>query len=114
MCRPKAVKGGTMSDPAGISCPHCGCDDILPFEDEDPPGSNPTMFIVFLSAFLVLTGYFLFMISAYLYFPVVVFISIIVTTRMINKHNREREERMKVGPVKRNYMCVECGNYFTA
>lgn len=91
------------------SCPHCGSVDVLPFEDEEAHRSDATLFIVFLSAFLLIAGYLIFMISSYIFFPAVVFLSIIITTRMLNR--REKEQKAMEN-IKRNYMCVDCGVFF--
>ncbi len=91
------------------TCTHCGSDNVLPFEDEEPQKSDPTLFLVLLSAFLVITGYFLFMITSYLYFPLVVFAAIIVTTRLVNK--RERQQKI-VKHVEKNYVCLDCSQFF--
>ncbi|NIM15156.1 MAG: hypothetical protein GTO45_24595 [Candidatus Aminicenantes bacterium] len=69
----------------------------------------PISFIVFLSAFLSITGYLIFMISSYIFFPAVVFLSIIITTRMLNR--REKQQKA-MEDVERNYMCVDCGVFF--
>jgi Flp pilus assembly protein TadB len=91
------------------ACPHCGSVNVLPFEDEGAHKSDATFFIVFLSAFLLVAGYLIFMISSYIFFPAVVFLSIIITTRMLNRRERERKNMEKV---ERNYMCVDCGVFF--
>jgi hypothetical protein len=90
-------------------CPRCDSEAVLPFEDEETTQTDTTLFFVILSAFLVLTGYFLFMISTYVFFPVVVFISIIVTTRMLN---RKEKHRKAMRDIERNYMCTDCGEFF--
>ncbi|NIM15149.1 MAG: hypothetical protein GTO45_24560 [Candidatus Aminicenantes bacterium] len=90
-------------------CPQCGSGNVLPFEDEEAHKSDATLFIVFLSAFLLITGYLIFMISSYIFFPAVVFLSIIITTRMINRREKERKA---MEDVERNYMCVDCGVFF--
>jgi len=90
-------------------CPRCDSEAALPFEDEDTTRTDTTLFFVIFSAFLLLTGYFLFMISTYVFFPVVVFVSIIVTTRMLNKKEKQRKA---MRDVERNYMCTDCGAFF--
>lgn len=90
-------------------CPYCGSNDVLPFEDEERPQSDPTLFIVIVLALAIIIGYFLFMISSYLTFPLIVFVAIIITTKLINKQERKKKvEKYKV----RDYMCVDCSGFF--
>ena len=98
-----------MSQRAYPSCPHCGSGNVLPFEEEKHSGSDPTLFIIILLAVALLTGYFLFMISSYLTFPLVVFVAIIISTKLINR----QEKRQKLEKhVERDYMCVDCSAFF--
>lgn len=98
-----------MNTPGHLNCTHCGSDNVLPFEDEEGLKSDATFFIVLLSAFLIVIGYILFVISSYVFFPFVVFIAIIVTTRMINKRDREQKTAK---PIEKDYMCLDCSRFF--
>ncbi len=92
-------------------CAHCGSENVLPFEDDTPYKGDTTLFIILLSAFLVITAYVLLVFTSALYFPIVVFIAIIVTTRMINKHQADRKKRAELG-IQRDYMCLDCSRFF--
>lgn len=92
-------------------CPHCGADDVLPFESEEAMESDPSFFIVLITAVLLIAGYFLFVISSYVYFPVAIFIFIIVSAKLVK---RSEEQRKKEASVEKDYMCVECGLSFRA
>jgi hypothetical protein len=91
------------------ACPHCGSLNVLPFEDEESHKSDPTLFIVLLTAFLLIAGYLIFVISSYIFFPAVVFIAIIVTTRAVNRREKQPKAEKEI---ERDYMCVDCGAFF--
>ena len=92
-------------------CPYCGADDVLPFESEEDYKDDYSFFIVFLAAILLIAGYFLFVISTYLYFPIALFILIMVSAIVVK---RKEEQQKKTETVEKDYMCVECGNSFKA
>jgi hypothetical protein len=98
-----------MGHQAYPPCPHCGSGNVLPFEEEERPGSDPTLFIIILLAVALLTGYFLFVISFYLTFPLVVFVAIIISTKLINR--QERQVKVETH-VERDYMCLDCSAFF--
>ena len=91
-------------------CPHCGSDDVLPFEEEGKESkTDASMFIVIVSALVLIFGYFFFAISSYIYFPLFIFGLIAVATRFVrNSETVKRKTRKKP----RDYMCVECGGFF--
>ncbi|MCP5048504.1 MAG: hypothetical protein GY940_15145 [bacterium] len=91
-------------------CSHCGSGNVLPFEDDSHTGGDTTLFIAMLAAVLVLCGYLLFVVTSYLYYPVVVFIAIIATTKLINKHQEERKQVQLRREA--DYMCLDCGGFF--
>ncbi len=97
----------------GVSnrCPYCGADDILPFENEEDYSNDYSFFIILLAAILVIAGYLLFMVSTYLYFPVAIFIFIIISAKMVNRKD-ERKRKKKL--VEKDFLCVECGETFKA
>lgn len=94
-----------------LICPHCGGDNALPFEDDSPAKEDGTIFIILAAGALLFLGYILLLISTYVFFPGVVFISIIVTTKLINKREREKK---KEAAVPHDYMCLDCGGYFNS
>ena len=91
-------------------CPHCGSDNVLPFEEEEKAQSDATLFIVIVLALVLIIGYFLFLISSYLTFPLVVFAAIIISSKLINRQGKEK----KVEPhVVKDYMCLDCSGFFS-
>jgi dolichyl-phosphate-mannose--protein O-mannosyl transferase len=93
----------------GKLCPHCGSEDILPFESEEEYKDDYSFVIIILSALLLIIGYFFFVISTYIYFPIAIFIFIIISARIIN---RGEEQRKKAEAIERYYLCLECDNSF--
>jgi len=91
------------------TCPYCGSDNVLPFEDDTPSQGDDTLFIVLVSAFFLIGGYFLVMISVYLFFPLAVFAAIIIVTRWINKQEQGKKKK-KIPP--HDYVCMDCGQFF--
>jgi hypothetical protein len=98
-----------MSNHSYPPCPHCGSDNVLPFEDEERSQSDATLFIIIVLALALFIGYFLFMISSYLTFPLIVFVAIIISTKLINKQERERKVEVQI---EKDYMCVDCSGFF--
>jgi hypothetical protein len=92
-------------------CPYCGADDVLPFESEETHESDPSFFIVLITAVVLIGGYFLFVVSSYIYFPVAIFIFTIISAKLVK---RGEEQRKKETSVERDYMCIECGRSFRA
>ncbi|MCP4147138.1 MAG: hypothetical protein GY757_05255 [bacterium] len=93
------------------TCPYCGADDLLPFESDEEPGIDYSFLVILLSAFLVFLGYFVFVISSYIYFPVAIFIFIIISAKVINRND---ERKKKEATIERDYLCAECGGEFRA
>ncbi len=91
-------------------CILCGSDNVLPFED-DTPAHSETLFLSILTAILIILGYILFMISSYIFFPLVVFAGIIVVTRWINKYNKEKARKASILEIK-EYVCLDCNGFF--
>ena len=98
-----------MSNHSYPPCPYCGSDDVLPFEDEERSQSDTTLFIIIVLALALFIGYFLFMISSYLTFPLIVFVAIIISTKLINRQDRERKVEKHI---ERDYMCIDCSGFF--
>ena len=90
-------------------CPHCGSENVLPFEEEEKAQSDATLFIVIVLALALLIGYILFMISSYLTFPLIVFVAIIVSSKLINR--QQGENKVEIHDEK-DYMCLECSGFF--
>lgn len=91
------------------TCTHCGSSNTLPFEDDSPLRGDDTLFMIFLSIALIMSAYFLFVLSSYILFPLVVFLAIILITRMINK--RHHHTKPKVTRT-HDYVCLDCSSYF--
>lgn len=98
-----------MSNHSYPPCPYCGSDNVLPFEDEERSQGDATLFIIIVLALALIIGYFLFMISSYLTFPLIVFVAIIISTKLINRQERDRKVEKKI---ERDYMCVDCSGFF--
>ncbi|UCH95410.1 MAG: hypothetical protein JSV88_00810 [Candidatus Aminicenantes bacterium] len=98
-----------MINPQYPPCPYCGSENVLPFEEEEKSQSDPTLFIVIVLAVSLIVGYFLFMLSSYLTFPLIVFVAIIISTKLINKQDREKKPEK---PVEKDYMCLDCSGFF--
>ena len=90
-------------------CPYCGSDNVLPFEDEERSQNDATLFIIIVLALALIIGYILFMISSYLTFPLIVFVGIIISTKLINRQERERKVEKQIV---RDYMCLDCSGFF--
>ena len=99
-----------MSNSSYPSCPHCDSENVLPFEKEErSEGDDSTLFIIIVLALGLFIGYFLFLISTYLTFPLVVLVGIIISTKLINKQEGEKKVEK---PPEGDYMCVDCGGFF--
>ena len=94
-----------------VACPYCRSDNTLPFEEESQAGSDLSVLITILTALSVLALYFAFVVTSYLYFPLVVFIAIIVTTRLINR--QERKGGIAKKKVNREFICLGCNTSFS-
>lgn len=90
-------------------CPYCSSDNVLPFEDEGDYKRTYSFYIIILSALVLIIGYLIFLFSSYIFFPVVVFIAIIITTKTINKREREKK---KVIQIEKQYICLNCNSNF--
>jgi hypothetical protein len=98
-----------MSNHSYPPCPYCSSDNVLPFEDEERSQSDATLFIIIVLALALIIGYFLFMISSYLTFPLIVFAAIIISTKLINRQEKDRKVETHI---ERDYMCVDCSGFF--
>ena len=91
------------------SCPHCGSNDVIPFEEDTGKTWNVSLTVVIISALVLLGGYFLFILSSYLYFPVFILFLIIIAAKWVGNTNRERRQKRSQP---RDYMCLECSQFF--
>ena len=89
-------------------CPFCGSKDVLPHEEDQKDGYNQTFTLILLSAFSLFGAYILFLLSAYLFFPGVVLLSIYFFTRIVS----ERERKKKIVYKKKDFLCIKCNNNF--
>jgi|GEM_PF-1117487 len=92
-------------------CPFCRSENVLPFEDDNKDPSDLPVIIIILTALFVLALYFAFVVTSYMYFPVVVFIAIILTTRVVNR--TEKSRRKKHVAKNRDFICLSCNNNFS-
>jgi len=92
-----------------VSCIYCGSENTLPFEEEHKVKSDPSLLIIMITALSLLAVYFAFIITSYLYFPIIVFIAIIISTRIIN---RKAKKKTSVESEK-NFICLSCNRTFS-
>ena len=92
-------------------CPYCRSENVLPFEDDNKISSDLPVIITILTALFILALYFAFVVTSYMYFPVVVFIAIILATRVVNR--TEKSRRKKHVAVNKDYICLSCNNSFS-
>ena len=59
-------------------CPFCYSENVLPFEDDSKKNDTDSLPLILISALILVVGYFVFIISTYLFLPLVVFIAIVV------------------------------------
>ena len=95
-------------------CPYCQSDNTLPFEEEGSNKGNDSLAFVILAAILLVGAYFFFVISSYLFFPFVIFALIIISTKIINKRDRNRKKADLLPKEKKYYLCLDCSNNFKA
>ncbi|MCK4888308.1 MAG: hypothetical protein KAS21_00375 [Candidatus Aminicenantes bacterium] len=96
--------------PENALCPFCGSANILPFEDDSGTDSDLPVFIIILTALIVVALYLAFVVASYMYFPVVVFIAIIISTRVINR--QEKKPQRKILSIDRDFICLSCNSNF--
>ncbi|MEN8222228.1 MAG: hypothetical protein ABFR36_03120 [Acidobacteriota bacterium] len=92
-------------------CPFCRSENVLPFEDDTKDQSDLPVIVIILTALSVLALYFAFVVTSYMYFPLVVFIAIILTTRVVNR--QERSQRKKIVAVNKEFICLSCNKSFS-
>jgi predicted membrane protein len=90
-------------------CPHCGSDDILPHEIEEEHKDDYSLFIIILAALLLIIGYFLFVVSSYIYFPAFIFIFVFLSALFVK---RSEKQQKKAAEVEKDYICLNCDKNF--
>lgn len=95
-------------------CPYCQSDNTLPFEEENGGKGNDSLSIIIFAAVLLVGAYFFFVISSYLFFPFVVFGLIIISSKIINKRDRDRKKADLLPQEKKYYICLDCSSNFKA
>jgi len=91
-------------------CPYCQSTNILPFEEEDPQRNQESLMIIIIAAMTLMLGYFFLVVSAYLFFPFVIFAALIFTSFIINR--KERRANRKQDKVAKDFICIDCSNTF--
>ncbi len=91
-------------------CPFCGSTNVLPFEDDSENESDLPVFMIILIALAVVGLYLAFVVASYMYFPVIVFIAIIISTRIINR--QEKKPQKKLLHHSRDFICLSCNSNF--
>lgn len=91
-------------------CPFCGSTNVLPFEKDTGPDRENTFWVVFISAFLVIGFYFLFVILSYLSYPVMVIVMITLFSIYQRRKETRKNRPMEAGA--RDFLCIDCGQSF--
>ena len=89
-------------------CPYCGSKDVLPYEEDKTEGYKQTFTLILLSAFSLFGAYMLFLLSAYLFFPGVVLLSIYFFTRIVGHQEKKKKYVLK----KKDFIWIKCNNNF--
>ncbi len=92
-------------------CPYCSSENVLPFEDDSREQSDLPVVIIILTALAILALYFAFVLTSYMYFPLVVFIAIILTTRVINR--QDKSGKQMIIKAKGEFICLNCNTSFS-
>ena len=93
-------------------CPHCHSDRILPFEEDSHTARNDTFLIIFLSAFLLVGFYILFVLLSYMSYPLMVIILVALSSWMVNRKERRKQ---RPGIIReKDFLCTDCGQEFRA
>lgn len=99
-------------DTPKLTCPHCHSDRALPFEEDSHPARDDTFLIIFLSAFLLVGFYILFVLLSYMSYPLMVIILVTLSSWMVNRKERRKQ---KPGIIReKDFLCTDCGQEFRA
>ena len=105
---PEAMKNNKdKSDQREPQCPFCQSFNVLPYEEDDDKKKNDSLTIIILSGLIIISSYLLLMVSLYISFPFVIFTLIIITTKLVNK--KEKQVRILTN---RDFLCLNCDNSF--
>ncbi len=91
------------------TCAHCGSEDVLPYEDDEPVSGDYSIWVIMITGVLLLLGYFTFMVSTYLYFPAAIFIFIIISAWVVNRSDERNKKKVVV---EKDWLCLECDRSF--
>lgn len=92
-----------------VSCIYCGSENTLPFEEEHEIKSDPSLIIIIIAALSLLAVYFAFIITSYLYFPVIVFIAIIISSKIVSRKEKKKTHIVS----EKNFICLSCNRNFS-
>ncbi len=93
-----------------MKCPHCGSDDVLPFEDESSHKSETSFSTVLIVAVVIVLGYITLIVTSYIFYQLAIMGALILIAWQINRYKgtkRKRHDRSAI-----DYMCVDCGKFF--
>jgi DNA-directed RNA polymerase subunit RPC12/RpoP len=93
-----------------LRCPYCRSERVLPFEEESGPVPNDTFLIIFISAFMLVGFYFLFVLLSYMSYPLMVILLVTVSSWLLN---RKEKRKQKPGIIReKDFLCTDCGQEF--
>ncbi len=94
----------------GLLCPYCGSDNTLPFEEDNETNNDLSVPMVIFTGLMVITIYLVFVVASYIFFPLIVLLAIIVSTRLIKKY--DKKPKKNISQITRNYVCLSCNSNF--
>ncbi len=95
-----------------LTCPYCRSDRTLPFEEDSNLPRNDTFLIIFISAFLLVGVYILFVLLSYMSYPIMVIILVALSSWLLNRKERRKQ---KPGIIReKDFLCTDCGQEFRA
>jgi DNA-directed RNA polymerase subunit RPC12/RpoP len=95
-----------------LTCPYCRSDRVLPFEEDSHTPRNDSFLIIFISAFLLVGFYILFVLLSYMSYPIMVIILVALSSWLLNRKERRKQ---KPGIIReKDFLCTDCGQEFRA
>ncbi len=95
-----------------LQCPYCRSARVLPFEEDSNLPRDHTFLIIFLSAFLLVGFYILFVLLSYMSYPLMVIILVTLSSWLLNRKERRKQ---KPGIIReKDFLCTDCGQEFKA
>lgn len=91
-------------------CPFCGSENTLPFEDDSGSDGDLPVLIIILTALIIIAVYLALVVTSYMYFPIVVFAAIIITTRLVNRQEKTRKRKPLSGAGE--FICLSCNRSY--